>query len=323
MAGPPSPTPSDGSPPPATVVIVPLVETSRIRLFRPSVMKRFPEPSRAISMPKLPLNSAEIAGPPSPENPWDPLPATVLMMPLARTSRIRSLLASAIKRFPEASTVTPQGALNSAEIAGPPSPENPWDPLPATVVMMPLVETFRIRLLSWSPMKRFPEASTEIPRGKDSDADVANPPSPENPWFPLPAMVVMMPLVETLRIRLLKVSAMKRLPEASTVTPNGRAKEAEVAGPPSPENPRVPPAKVVMIPPADTFWIRSLKVSAMNRSPEASVATPWGAYRDANVANPPSPEKPWFPLPATVVMVPPGTIGPTPGRTSVLLPVRT
>src|ERR1700674_4673975 len=79
------------------------------------------------------------------------------------TLRIRPLPRSAMKRFPEASTVTPEGTFNDAEVAGPPSPEKPKLPLPATVLMpLGLVDTSRIRLalvpgLSASVKKRFPE----------------------------------------------------------------------------------------------------------------------------------------------------------------------
>src|SRR5580692_8446185 len=114
-------------------------------------MKRSPEVSTATQHGKY--NDAEVAGPPSPENPRLPLPATVVMIPvIADTLRMRLLLVSAIKRLPEASTATLAGLFNNAEVAGPPSPEKlplftPSAPLPATVVMTPLDDTFRIRLL--------------------------------------------------------------------------------------------------------------------------------------------------------------------------------
>src|ERR1019366_2526671 len=60
--------------------------------------------------------------------------------------------------------------------------------------MMPLADTFRIRLFLESAMKRFPEASAAIPRGSYNDSEVAAPPSPEKPAVPFPATVVMMPL---------------------------------------------------------------------------------------------------------------------------------
>ena len=59
-------------------------------------------------------------------------------------------------------------------------------PLPATVVMMPLADTFRIRPLKESAIKRFPEASTATPTGLHSDAAVAGPPSPEKPGIHCP-----------------------------------------------------------------------------------------------------------------------------------------
>ena len=139
MAGPPSPRPE--FPPPAAVVMMPLGDTFRIRPFWKSAMKRFPEPSTATLEGKL--RDAEVAGPPSPENPLLPLPATVAMMPLVDTFRIRWL--STMKRLPEPSTPTLPGLDNDDEIAGPPSPSNALVPLPATVVIVPLSDTFRIR----------------------------------------------------------------------------------------------------------------------------------------------------------------------------------
>ena len=56
--------------------------------------------------------------------------------------------ASAINRFPLASTATPEGRLKRALVAGPPSPRpSAGLPPPATVVMIPLGLTFRMRLL--------------------------------------------------------------------------------------------------------------------------------------------------------------------------------
>src|SRR6266700_8335571 len=49
------------------------------------------------------------------------------------TSRIRLLPVSTTSRSPAASTATPSGRLSSAPRAGPPSPENPPVPFPATV----------------------------------------------------------------------------------------------------------------------------------------------------------------------------------------------
>jgi hypothetical protein len=138
----------------------------------------------------------------------------------ADTSRIRLWPESDIKRFPETSKPTPTGPYNEANVAGPPSPR-PEVPPPAAVVMIPLVDTFRMRLLEASAKKRFPEASTAMVVGSHNDAAVAGPPSPEKPWVPLPATVVIIPPTDTFRIRLLLESAMKRFPEASRATLSG------------------------------------------------------------------------------------------------------
>ena len=47
-----------------------------------------------------------------------------------------------------ASTAKPVNCARAALVAGPPSPEYPRTPLPATVVMIPLLETLRTRLLT-------------------------------------------------------------------------------------------------------------------------------------------------------------------------------
>ena len=49
---------------------------------------------------------------------------------------------------------------------------------------------------------------------------------------------------------------------------------------------------VVMVPAGVTSRMALLKVSAMNRSPAPSTATPWGSFSWALVAGPPSPENP-------------------------------
>ncbi len=124
------------------------------------------------------------------------------MTPDGDTSRTRLLLASAMKRLPAASTATPVGEYSSALVAGPPSPERPKAPLPATVLMTPAGDTSRTRLLPWSAMKRSPAASTANPTGlpaRLSSAAVAGPPSPLKPRVPLPATVVIVPDGDTSR----------------------------------------------------------------------------------------------------------------------------
>ena len=69
---------------------------------------------------------------------------------------------------------------------------------------------------------------------------------------------------------------------------------------------------VEMVPSGFTSRMALLKVSAMNRSPAPSTATPCGSFSCAAVAGPPSPENPPRPSfalsaaksPATVVMIP-------------------
>jgi hypothetical protein len=53
------------------------------------------------------------------------------------------------------------------------------------------------------------------------------------------------------------------VPVESTTIPVGNDNDALVAGPPSPENARVPVPAIVVIVPFDTFRIRLLYVSAM------------------------------------------------------------
>ena len=48
---------------------------------------------------------------------------------------------------------------------------------------------------------------------------MAAPPSPKEQQLPLPATVVMIPLGETMRTRELLLSAMYKLPDASTAKP--------------------------------------------------------------------------------------------------------
>src|SRR5579863_10581137 len=98
-----------------------------------------------------------------------------------------------------------------------------------------------------------------MPDGWNISAEVAGERSPPYPAVALePAMVEIFPLPSTRRMRLLLVSAIRRRPEASKATSKGKARVAEVAGPPSPE--KLPglqglpqmgplPAMVVMLPP--------------------------------------------------------------------------
>jgi hypothetical protein len=59
--------------------MIPFWSTRRIRLFVVSAIKRFPFPSKLMSSTEM--NVAAVAGPPSPEKPGSPVPATVEITP--------------------------------------------------------------------------------------------------------------------------------------------------------------------------------------------------------------------------------------------------
>src|ERR1700675_3854329 len=114
---------------PATVEIMPVeVEILRIAQLVVSAMMTFPELSTATPLgnPSLAL----VAKPPPPEYPQckspvmsGSVPATVEIMPVeAETIRIKQLLVSAMKMFPDLSRATPEGLFSVALVAGPPSP---------------------------------------------------------------------------------------------------------------------------------------------------------------------------------------------------------
>src|SRR5580658_10550126 len=110
---------------------------------------------------------------------------------------------------------------------------------------------------------------------------------------------------------------MKMLPKPSTATPpaDWRSRAALVAGPPSPEKPKVPLPTTLIISPAEKpeggvhgmaasaqKILRMLKKSAMKRFPAASTATLLGITW-ALVAGPPSPLKLQLaPVPAPAVV---------------------
>ena len=227
---------------------------------------------------------------PSPEKPRAPLPATVVMFPSGLILRTRSLPLSARKRLPNLSSVNPFGFSSDELLAGPPSPANLKNPLPAVVVILPSRPTLRMRALPLSAITRFPTASTPTAPGEFREAPVAGPPSPEKPSTPLPATVVIMPSVLTFRIRLPRISATYKFPAGSRAIPSGGARES---------------ATVVIIPLGLTLRIRP--ASAMYRLPGSSTAKPDGQHKGGSTAGPPSSGNPGYwqvPLPATVVMIP-------------------
>src|ERR1017187_9527691 len=130
----------------------------------------------------------------------------------------------------------------------------------------------RTRLLPESATYKLPALSTARPIGPRSEALADGPPSPAKPPVVRPpAMVLIFPLVSTLRMTLL-LCEMKRLPAPSTPMPTG-ATPAEIAGPPSPWLSGLPlPATVEMIPAVVYLRTRKFSESEIYRFPEASSA---------------------------------------------------
>src|ERR1035441_6629482 len=100
-------------------------------------------------------------------------------------------------------------------------------------------------------MYRMPVESTTTPEGAANWAAVAEPLSPPKLANPFPATGMITPS-ETLRMRLLSVSATYKLPAESTATPEGEANWALVAGPLAPLKQHVPSPATVVINPLET-----------------------------------------------------------------------
>src|ERR1051325_3070918 len=100
----------------------------------------------------------------------------------------------------------------------------------------------------------------------------------------------MVPSGVIFRTRLFQGSANNTLPSPSTKSPDGMIC-AEIAGPPSPLNPRLPfPATVVMRPEG---VIRRMRYAPeTKRFTDAHTANPSGELRRADSAGPPSPLDP-------------------------------
>ena len=123
------------------------------------------------------------------------------MMPVLEIFRTLAKPVSPMYTFPEMSAhIAKKLAPNWAKVAGPPSPLFPPVPVPAYVEMIPVLLTFRTLLWVASMKYTFPDISTVIPSISYNRAKVAAPPSPLIPLVPVPAKVVMMPALETIRI---------------------------------------------------------------------------------------------------------------------------
>ena len=158
------------------------------------------------------FSAAWTAGPRSPSPAAWP-PATVVMIPLALTRRMRLLPVSAIRNAPSGRAATSRGAFSAAPVAASPSPPKPALAGPATVVMTPVGLTRRMRLLPVSAMRKPPSAvggdaarSVEPHRAVGRGQAVAREPAGRVAG-PAPATVEIAPASLTRRMRLLAVSA--------------------------------------------------------------------------------------------------------------------
>ena len=177
-------------------------------------------PSAVVVTPSGAFSWAAAGGPPSPAAPGVPVPATLVIVPVASTRRMRLSPVSAMRKPPPMIGATLEGAFSEAWTAGPRSPSpSAWPP--ATVVMIPLVLTRRMRLLPVSAIRNEPSGRAATSRGAFSEAPVAASPSPPKPALADPATVVMTPVGLTRRMRLLPVSAMRKPPSAVGETPRG------------------------------------------------------------------------------------------------------
>ena len=101
-----------------------------------------PRPSKRMAVTE-PIRAAA-AGPPSPEYPVSPMPATVVMTPVsASMRRTRPMVPSARKMSPPGPWATALTESMQALVAGPPSPLSHWKPVPAMVWMVPPSSTRR------------------------------------------------------------------------------------------------------------------------------------------------------------------------------------
>ena len=134
VAGRPSPFLSF-SPFPAKVLIIPVLRSNRLILWScMSAINRPPFLSKKQSFGSF--ICACVPGPPSPLYPETPVPATVVIIPeLWSTFLIAALYLSTIYISPLVSTDSEYKLSMVDRVAGPPSPEYPDTPVPATVVI--------------------------------------------------------------------------------------------------------------------------------------------------------------------------------------------
>ena len=229
------------------VVMMPLLAVqARMRLFQVSLMTALPALSTATLNGAL--SWALVPGPPSPLAPPIPVPAIVRTKPSEGVNaRMRCAAESAIITIePLGATPKPNGLHRPTLVPGPPPLKlHMCAPLakPTTVEKTLLPEFhLRTRWLYCSTMYVLLYESAAIPRGFQSKA-----PGPEA--FRNPISVEMLPVaLSHNRMILLLESAIKTLPAASSVIPDGLLRSVVVPGP-SPLKPGEPvPAISVMAP---------------------------------------------------------------------------
>lgn len=106
--------------------------------------------------------------------------------------------------------------------------------------------------------------------------------SPPDAAVPLPASVQITPPGVTPRTRLLPESAMNTLPPGKNAAPLGFESCAARAGPPSPENPAVPPH-----PPATVRTDFEVKLTSRTQLTPGSATTSAKAPAEASAGDPP------------------------------------
>src|SRR5436189_4973687 len=102
------------------------------------------------------------------------------------------------------------GPFRLASVAGPPSPEYPNVPLPATVEIIPAGVIFRMREFPSSPNNKLPAPSNTMVEGESIIAEAAGPPSPLKPHTVVPANLTIIPFELILRIWQLPLSVTYR-----------------------------------------------------------------------------------------------------------------
>ena len=134
----------------------------------------------ATAIARGPLSGVSASVAPSGVGRRSPVPPIVFIVPGDGIDGAQAMVAdSQISSRPSGSIAMLWGWRSAARAAGPPSPENPGVPMPATVESRPVpASTLRTTWLSRSAMYRCPRPSNAISCGMFSEPAVAGPPSP-------------------------------------------------------------------------------------------------------------------------------------------------